>query len=81
MRLSEFTHNDVPKYFCSTGVQGWIRLVRVKDKQNVHSSRKTGYCFYELNFLPIKMGLYNELIKPCEVEVEVRKIKHVQKHI
>ena len=27
------------------------------------------------------MGLYNELIKPCEVEVEVRKIKHVQKQI
>ena len=32
-------------------------------------------------FLPIKMGLCNELSKPCKVEVEVRKIKHIQKRV
>ena len=48
---------------------------------NFHSSRKAGYCFYGLNFFSIKLGLNRELIKPCEVEIEVRQIKHVQKHI
>ena len=52
-----------------------------KIHKNFHSSRKAGYCFYGLNFFSIKFELNRELIKPCEVEVEVRQIKHVQKHI